>query len=588
MNLVEAAARLAWRPPDIRPVWQWAEDNYTVPVSSMPGLWRADNSPWVKKLMEVFPDNRVKVITVLCSAQSSKTETMLAILSWIIAEDPSPTMWVTSNEEEALKFWTERMEPSLRNCPPVAAQLPQDRSHFKNQEIHFPTMTLEVIGANAPSKLQSRPRRFLLLDEVRNWKNKGALAMVSKRVRTFWNSRIVLLTCPDRVKDETHLSFLEGTQYRYHVPCPSCSMKAPLKWANLKWDTNEETKPGGIWNFRKLAETIRYRCPHCGAEHKDNPILRRKMAMEGEWVSHNPNAPEHLVSFTWSAMLPTWVRWANLLEEFLQAQAALEHGNHEPLKVFINESLGEPWEDHYKFARTEGYIDQRLSDYDPTAPWDREARRFLSIDVQGAGGRHFYWIVRAFAPGGDSRLVSFGRAWSIEELRSVMVEHRVDPSNVLIDTGHFTSEVYKYIEESGVLPDGNYAWKAMKGDRSPYYVINNVRQPFTWSFVDPQLGTSQQGMCRPIRQILFSKQSILDRLDTLMHGIGPAWQVPRVADNLHEYKQQVTAYERTKRVDSKGVETEDWIQKRSDDHWGSCERQALVAAIACGLLAPPA
>jgi phage terminase large subunit GpA-like protein len=51
------------------------EDHITVDnTSPMPGRWRADSSPWVKELMEVFADNRVSDIVVQCSAQSSKTQ----------------------------------------------------------------------------------------------------------------------------------------------------------------------------------------------------------------------------------------------------------------------------------------------------------------------------------------------------------------------------------------------------------------------------------------------------------------------------------------------------------------------------------
>jgi hypothetical protein len=128
----------------------------------------------------------------------------------------------------------------------------------------------------------------------------------------------------------------------------------------------------------------------------------------------------------------------------------------------------------------------------------------------------------------------------------------------------------------------------MKGDRAGSYTIEGVKQIFTWSYVDPYIGTSQQGMTRQIRQILYSKSSVLDRLDAVMHGVGPEWQILSGLDNLHEYKAQVTAYDRVEHRDSKGVVSHEWIQKRADDHWGSCERQILVAAIASGLWQAPA
>jgi hypothetical protein len=51
--------------------------------------------------METFADNRVRTLSIMCSAQSAKTETMIACLCWLIAEDPGPTMWVTSKEVDA-------------------------------------------------------------------------------------------------------------------------------------------------------------------------------------------------------------------------------------------------------------------------------------------------------------------------------------------------------------------------------------------------------------------------------------------------------------------------------------------------------
>lgn len=594
MNPVQRAAAFAWKPADMRPPWQWAEENYTVPVSSMPGRWKSSNSPWVQQLSENFANNAIRQITVLCAAQAAKTETMLMLLCWIIAEDPSPTMWVTSSDEEALKFCNERLMPALRLCPPVRKQIPDDRSLSKSMEILFPTMMLECVGANSKAKLQSRSRRFLLLDEVRNWPA-WALPMVMKRPRTWWNSRIVILTTPEADHDTVHMQFLEGSQNRYHVPCQNlaCGVKSELDFQNLKAEhpvTHQCVKWSEVpgvrdenkrWNLEALNPHLRYVCPACGHMHADHPRTRRQMALLGEWVSHNPLAPPHLVSYTWSAMLPPWVKWRSLVEEFLKAQHALEFGNHEPLKTFITESLGQPWHEKYRHAKSEGYIDARVSDF--SAPFT-EARRFLSVDVQGKGGRHFYWSVHAFAQGGAQRVISFGKAWSIEELRSIAEDHRIASTNVLIDSGKWASEVYGYVMDSGVLPSGDYAYKACKGDKAAYYLVDKVRLPFTWSFVDPYLGQRQYKQVRPIRQLLFSKSAMLDRAEAVMRGTGPALELPNDASLLHEYKLQLTAYERIEKEADNGEIKIEWQQKRPEDHWGSCFRQALVGAYATGLM----
>lgn len=596
-NPVERAARLAWKPADRRPPWQWAEDYYWPPVTSMPGKWRSDNSPWVKRLMEDFSNNRIHQITVLCSAQSSKTETMLALLCWIVSEDPSPTMWVTTSDEEALKFCNERLMPALRLCPKTSRQIPDDRTLAKSMEILFPTMMLECVGAKSKGKLQSRSRRFLLLDEVRNWED-WALPMVLKRSRTWWNGRTVILTTPDKERDTVHNEFLKGSQSHYHVPCLHCGVKSELVWENMKAEhpeTHECVKwsevpgaqdPDGKWNFRALAPQVRYVCPHCGHLQADTPQARRRMAMQGEWVDYNPDGASDHRSYTWSALLPSWVKWAKLVEEYLTALVALDWGNHEPLKAFWTESLGRPWEDRLKHAKADSYIDERVSDFSGTFA---EARRFLSIDVQGKGGRHFYWSVHAFARGGAQRVIAYGKAWSVEELRSIATTYSVEATNVVIDSGHWAAEVYSYIMDSGVLDSGDYAWKAMKGDKASHYIVNGVRQPFTWSWVDPYLGKAVSGpQARPIRQVLFSKSAMLDRAEVIMRGGGPSLEIPNDADMLHEYKAQLTAYERIEKENKATGEIKvEFVQKRPDDHWGSCFRQALVAAYAAGLMEVP-
>lgn len=57
---------------------------------------------------------------------------------------------------------------------------------------------------------------------------------------------------------------------------------------------------------------------------------------------------------------------------------------------------------------------------------------------------------------------------------------------------------------------------------------------------------------------------------------------------LHEYKAQLTAYERVEKENKATGEIKvEWVQKRPDDHWGSCFRQALVAAYASDLMEVP-
>jgi hypothetical protein len=77
---------------------------------------------------------------------------------------------------------------------------------------------------------------------------------------------------------------------------------------------------------------------------------------------------------------------------------------------------------------------------------------------------------------------------------------------------------------------------------------------------------------------------MLDRAEAIMRGTGPTLELPSDADQLHEYKMHLTAYERIDKEGTNGEIKTEWAQKRPDDHWGSTFRQALVGACATGLL----
>jgi hypothetical protein len=41
----------------------------------------------------------------------------------------------------------------------------------------------------------------------------------------------------------------------WHFECPACHQLQPLKFEQLKWDSNDTTKPEGKWRFDVLADT---------------------------------------------------------------------------------------------------------------------------------------------------------------------------------------------------------------------------------------------------------------------------------------------------------------------------------------------
>jgi len=571
MNPLLKGFTAAVRPSDRRPPWKWCEDHIVVDnTSPMPGRWRSDSSPWVRELMEVFADNRVTDIAVKCSAQSSKTQTVINLVCWAISEDPGPAMWVMASRDDAKDFVRDRFSPTLNACDPLAAQLIAE----ERLEFVFASCPLYFVGAGSPSRLQSKPIRWLFMDEVRNYPP-GALETVMKRTRAFWNTRRLVISTPDTEGDAVDRAYKTGDQRVFNFRCPKCAQLQPLVMDQLKWDTNEETKPGGRWDFDRMAETIRYECVACGHALRDVPVTRKAIARSGTFVRMNRSAPRHRVSFHWNALLPPWVSWRSIVEEFLNARAAARNGELNPLKTFINETLGLSWEDQLGEIEDFEFLLQRRGGYEFGDGWPDEQARFMAADRQAAGGEHYWYVIRAVGPRGASRLVAYGRCGSLLELERVRRRFRVPVQNAVIDSGFKASAVYRFCQATG--------WKPFKGDPAEYFTARDprtlklVRRLWQKTQVDPAVGTRMQGRVKPLALYRWSNPGVKDLLFEYLTGLVGEWTLPRSIGR--DYLKQLSAEHRVEERDSRGHVRYRWHQKHRDNHLFDCELMIMVVVV---------
>ena len=546
--------------------------------------------------MESFSDEGVREITCKCSAQSGKTLTLLALICWIIVNDPGPILWVCKNTVEAKKLMKTRLKPMLEMCLPVAAKMPSDRSLNTMLEIYFPGAALILAGSETSAALQSTPYRYVIMDEARSYP-KGAVEMATKRLRSFTHSyKRIIISTPDKESDVVDRNFKAGDQRVCLVKCDKCGDEHEMMWGvknesgegylkgGLKWDTDEETCPGGKYDFDKLLDTVRYECwnPDCDREWKDNATDRKYLSSHNRWVVKNSSAPKTARSYRWNALLPWWAGWKDQVREFLVATSAVELGDFHPLKDHMNETRGEDWTDRMRYGNDddEKAVKARARKYDPKEKWDEEVRRFMTIDVQGKGGRHFKYVIRAWAVNSRSRLLTYGVAWSIDEIKDLISEWEVHPDNVAIDSGKWTKEVYMYCVESG------YHWKPMKGDDKYHFTQKGQRRMFTESSADPALGTSQQERVRPLPLYIWAKYGVIDQMMGYWSGVLGDWQVfEDIGDKQHEgYLLEVTATSTRDREGRDGTVVTEVYNKRTDDHWSDCEQMQIVSADASGML----
>lgn len=549
--------------------------------------------------MEDLVDPSINEVVVLCSAQSAKTLTMLAIVLYLMENDPGPLLWVCHNLTEAKRISKTRFYPMLERCAPVAEKLPQSRELRKTLELYLAGMFLALTGAEATGSLQSTPYKYVICDEARSYKP-GTLQMISKRFRSYGaNYKKIVITTPADEHDEVHLAWQAGDQNRLLTPCPLCGHENDVSdWGDerspggMKWDKNEITYDDEAEDYRwdELYKTIRYECwnPDCDHAWRDGVDYdtpdRKYISRSDKWVPQNPNAPSNVRSYTWGATIPYWPKWHLLVREFLEAKKALQWGDPAPLRDHITETRGQVWTSPDRYVKGDRAIEARTAEYDPTAEWEPEIKRFLTVDVQGKGGRHFKWVVRAWGPKAWSRKLAHGVAYSYEELVQIEREWQVNPVCTGIDAGHFTSEVYQYVVRSG------NRWKALKGDDRWSFRVEGTHLLYQMTEADPAIGTSRQGQVPKITLRVWAKYGVLDRLLNMMGGGLGTWEIaPDFKDGRvdREYSLEVTAQQRRTVTRNNGRGYQEFYNVRPDDHFSDCEQMQIVMAAASGILTPP-
>jgi len=192
-----------------------------------------------------------------------------------------------------------------------------------------------VVGANSEAGLASRPIRIILADEIDRYPpSAGAegdpLSLAIKRTRTIWNRRIVMVLTPtikgiSRIEQEW-----ERLDDRlYYVGCTHCGHKKSLSWGHVKWP---DGKP----------EEANVHCEDCGARWSE--AERLVAILWGVWRATSDEGSQ--VGFHINEITSPWAMPAQMAVDFLKAK-----GSPEQLKMWVNTSLGLPWEE-----RSEGVV----------------------------------------------------------------------------------------------------------------------------------------------------------------------------------------------------------------------------------------
>lgn len=561
--------RRLFAPPPRLKVSEWADRyRFLSPESSAePGMWRTSRAPYLKGVHDSFNEPATETIVLMASSQVGKSELLSNTVGYYATQDPSPMLFIQPTLEMAESFSKDRLAPMIRDSPALF-EVMGDRPRGDNNLLHkiFPGGHVSLAGANSPASLASRPVRVLLCDEVDRFPASAGgegdpVGLARKRTTTFWNKKICLVSTPT-IKGSSRIekAFQESDQRRYFVPCPHCSEHQVLVWSQVKWRPEE---PSRAW----------YECAKCNRPIENSS--KQKMLREGEWRATAPFTG--CAGFHLNELYSPWRSFGDVATDFLKAK-----DDPQRLKVWINTSLGETWEEQQGQTLDFEELASRAEDYPQcfipkgglflTAGVDVQQDR-LAVTIKAWGRAEESWLVYWGELFGDT---SQPEVWAqLDDLLSLKFEHELgielSVSVAAIDSGFRPQAVYQFCR-------GRHTFKALatKGSGSPGKAV--LSRP-TLQDVNMRGKIVKAGIKLFTVGTDVAKSLIYSRLQ-LMAGQQGFMHFPQGLPE--DYFLQLTSEKCTTKF-VQGQPTHQWIKVRTRNEALDCEVLSYVAAVAGGL-----
>jgi phage terminase large subunit GpA-like protein len=554
-------------PPPEFTVSQWADERRFLPeTSALRGArWKTDLTPYLRGIMDAVHEPGTRTIAVMKAAQVGGSECLHNILGFFIEHDPCPILLVHPTADVAEEWSKERLDDMIRTSA-LEAVIEKAKS----------TLTFKVFlggflalgGANTPNTFARRAVRIAIGDDVDRWPpvvgEEGDPAdLLNDRHATFHDGLSIFVSTPTLKHGRIDTLFQRSDQRRYHVECPGCG-----RWDWIAWNDDKHFRV----SFQdRDPDTARLECPACHLSLYEPE--RRQMIAGGEWRPTATPQEAGLVGFHLPAMLSTLgsVSLSSLVGKFLTANAK----GKESLRVFINQSLAEGWEEHgtrmqpqMLFHRREAYgagIEVPAPAAILTAGIDVQHNRF-EVQVQAWGPSGERWVVDYQIIDGDPKHAETqGRLFEVLHTRYT---HALGPQIAVLaaclDTGYATETMYDL-----VLSRRKTNLWATKG------VTGGLYEPLVGRSSDKRYGKQD----RPVTLYPVNTDKAKSDLygDMALAGPGPGFiHFPTHVDRVdEEYFDQLCAEHRETRYNRQGVATHTvWVQDRE-------RNEALDTAVLC-------
>lgn len=526
-EFLAAAIRDAWQPPFRGQIYEFAASLNLQAGYSVKGNFDIASAPWLIEPFEAIRDPRVRVVSIQSGVQTLKSLVEDISIPYWILHDPGDCLLLLDTDPKALNYCSSRLMPLIRSVPEIARLLLDVDLHEKTKtKIAFHAMKLVVGGLNE-GNCQSLSYRYVVIDEAWMARANGLLRQAIYRTTQYQDtSKVLVLGQGGNCDEDADALHKETDQRELHFACPFCQFAQPFDLARLRgddlptkelrgtysglsWDSNEQTRPGGRWNWEAVARSAHIRCYQCDARIEDRPEVRRQLCESYHFVPTNPGAPKELVGFHWPQAASPRIALGKLAVAYLKAKiAADELGYRLQLQEFYQKNWGLTWSED---SGTE-YRATVQEPYDIHSEWSEEAHRVVIADCQ-RDLQKFFVSVFAASLSGEARELARETCASFDEIAAVQEKWKVKDQHVFLDCGYEMTKVLAECVKRGHVGkikigkrpvDVWLCWTGLKGSGQEMFVHahpgTDAKEWRIYSqrkFYDVNAGTAMRGSRAP-------------------------------------------------------------------------------------------
>jgi len=484
------------RAPEPLTLDQWAERHFYLSAESSQGEQKWESYPFQRGILCMMGDDHIEEVDLRKSARVGYSKMLMASVGYDATHKRrSQCLWQPTDDDSD-EFCKAEIEPMLRDVQALRDEFPDFNRKNKFNTLNFKKFrhaALYLKGGKSAGNFRRMTLQSAKLDEFDGFDQKvegsaDPFTLAYKRLEGATFPKLIAGTTPRR-KGTSHIEKREivaDVRMSFHVPCKHCGIEHPLLWGGkhvafgFKWDKEDP-------------EQVRHHCPHCLEPITQADYLQ--VWRRGVWVSDDGiyrceawadhyrwtddageqllRPPRHVAVHVWSAYSPQ-TTWTAIVRQFLGCLRAKEGGDKAPLEGFVNETLGETWEDEADKTDVSELI-RRAEDY----PLRHVPEGGLQL-VSGVDTQDDRWEVATYAIGRDEESwcvdysVIYGNPADENEWDAKVGAYLMAPcthangSQMFIhaagvDTGgHFTHQAYQFCAKHA--KDRVYA---CKGDDKP-------------------------------------------------------------------------------------------------------------------------